>query len=262
MVLVAALAAWPALAAKVTFTRTVPPEQRFDAPSGRIVLLSLQGRTEECSHPFVRIELMKAVKETGAVLEDVSHLKSSLDERRAATPADLYLTSEDCLCVAAERPVGDGTAWYAGACWARIRLSDAQGRDLGTVTVNGKSEEKTDVVAFGAHISSGKDMMHDLARKVRPHEMTVVIDTDKKAPGEKEAASLIKKKDFAGARAVWERELTANPQSAAVHFSLAAVTEALGDLDAARTHYQKAVELAPGEERYARFKGYFEERAR
>ena len=103
MVMVAALEAGPALAAKVTFSRTVPAEHPFDAPSQTIVLLSLQGRTAECSHPFPRIELTEAIKGTGASLVDVSHLKPGLDERRAATPADLYLTSEDCVCRSASR---------------------------------------------------------------------------------------------------------------------------------------------------------------
>jgi len=262
MTVVAALLASPVHAAKVTFTKIVPPRQKFDAPSNRIVLLSLQGRTAECAHPFLVIELRDGIKATGAVLEDVSHLKTTVEERRAATPADLYLTSEDCVCRAEQRPVGDGTSWYAGACAARIRLSDAKGRDLGLVILSGTSEEKTDVVDFGAYISSGKEMMRQLVTMIRPHEMTVVIETDRKAPGEKEASSLIRKKDFAGARAVWERELAANPNSGAIHFSLAAVTEALGDIDAARKHYQEAVRLAPNEEKHARFKGYFEERSR
>jgi tetratricopeptide (TPR) repeat protein len=262
LTVVAVFAGSPVDAARVTFTKTVPPRHKFDAPSNRIALLSLQGRTAECAHPFLRIELTNALKATGAVLEDVSHLKTTVEERRAATPADLYLASEDCVCRSEQRPVGDGTSWYAGACAAKIRLSDAKGRDLGLVTLSGTSAEKTDVVDFGSHISSGKEMMRQLAKMIRPHEMTVVIDTDRKAPGEKEAASLIKKKDFAGARAVWERELAANPSHAAIHFSLAAVTEALGDIDAARKHYEEAVRLGPNEEKHARFKGYFEERTR
>jgi tetratricopeptide (TPR) repeat protein len=260
MTVVAVLAVGPAQAAKVTFTRTVPPRHKFDAPSNRIALLSLEGRTAECAHPFLRIELINAIKASGAALEDVSHLKTTVEARRAATPADLYLTSEDCVCRSERRPVGDGTYWYAGACAARIRLSDAKGRDLGVVALSGTSAEKTDVLDFGAHISSGKEMMRQLAKMIRPHETTVVVETDRKAPGEKEAAGLIKKKDFAGARTVWERELTANPDHAAIHFSLAAVTEALGDIDAARKHYQEAVRLGPHEEKHARFKGYFEER--
>lgn len=262
MTVVAVLAAGPVHAAKVTFTKTVPPRHRFDAPSDRIVLLKMDGRTAECAHPFLRIELMNGVKATGGVLQDVSHLKTTVEERRAATPADLYLTSEDCVCRSEQRAVGDGTYWYAGACAAKIRLSDAKGRDLGVVTLSGTSEDKTDVVDFGAHISSGKEMMRQLVKMIRPHEMTLVIETDKKAPGEKEAAAFLKKKDFAGARAVWERELAANPNNAAIHFSLAAVTEAVGDMDAARKHYEEAVRLGPNEEKHARFKGYFEERAR
>jgi hypothetical protein len=262
MTVVAVFAGTPVQAAKITFTKTVPPSHRFDAPSDRIVLLTMQGRTAECSHPFLRIELMEGVKATGGVLQDVSHLKTTVEERRAATPADLYLASEDCVCRSEQRAVGDGTFWYAGACAAKIRLSDAKGRDLGFVTLSGTSAEKTDVLDFAAHISSGKEMMRQLVKMIRPHEMTLVFETDRKAPGEKEASGLIKKKDFAGARAVWERHLAANPDNGAIHFSLAAVTEALGDIDAARKHYEEAVRLAPHEEKHARFKGYFEERTR
>lgn len=260
LTVVAVLAGSRVHAAKVTFTRTVPPLHRLDAPPHRIALLSLKGRTDECAHPFLVIELRDGIKATGGVLESVTHLKMSIEERRAATPADLYLTSEDCVCRSEPRPVGDGTYWYAGACAARIRLSDAKGRDLGSVTLSGTSDEKTDVVDFGAHITSGKEMMRQLVKMIRPHEMTFVIETDRKAPGEKEAARLIKKKDFAGARAVWEGQLAANPDNAAIHFSLAAVTEVLGDIQAARHHYEEAVRLGPGEEKHARFKGYFEER--
>jgi tetratricopeptide (TPR) repeat protein len=260
MVLAAVLAVGPVHAAKITFTRTVPPRHKFDAPSDRITLLSMQGQTAECSHVFLRMELIEGVKATGGVLKDVSHLKTTVEERRAATPADLYLASEECVCRSAQRPVGDGTSWYAGACQARLRLSDAKGRDLGAVTVSGKSEEKTDVLDFAAHLSAGKQMMRQLVKMIRPHESALVFETDKKTPGEKEASAFLKKKDFAGARAVWERELAASPNSAAIHFALAAVTEGLGDTAAARKHYEEAVRLAPSEEKYARFKGYFEER--
>ena len=261
MAVVVLLAVGPVHAAKFEFTRTVPPSHRLDAPANRIALLRLEGRTDECSHPFLVIELKKGIEATGGVFDHATNLKKmTLEERRAATPADLYLASEDCVCRSGERPVGDGTSWYAGACAAKIRLSDAKGRDLGAVSLSGTSEEKTDVVAFGAHISSGKVMMRQLVKMIRPHETTLVFETDRKAPGDKEASSLLKKKDYAGARAVWEAQLAANPGSGAIHFALAAVTEALGDIDAARRHYEEAVRLAPEEEKHARFKGYFEER--
>ena len=250
-------------AARIVFTRTVPPKHVYDAPSNRIALLRMEGRTAECAHVFLRIEFRDSIKATGATLEDVSHLKTTIEGRRAgAPPSDLYLQSEDCVCQSAQRPVGNGTSWYAGACRARVRLTDASGRDLGVVTVDGKSEEKTDVVDFAAHISAGREMMRQLAKMIRPHQSRLVIDTDRDVPGEKQAAKLLKKNDYAGARAIWERELVSAPNDAALHFAIAGTADAMGDVDAARKHYEEAVRLAPDNERYARFKGYFEARVR
>lgn len=248
--------------ARLEFKRVVPAGHRFDAPSDRIALLQMDGTADACSHVFLRIELREAVEQTGAKLEDVSHLKVPVSERRASVEADLYLESESCSCRTAEHPRADDIPWYSAACQASFRLTDASGRDLGLLTVKGKAEDKFNVGELIAQTSAGKMMMHSLVRLLRPHERTLVIDTDRKVPGEKEAARLIRKKDFAGARAVWERELANHPDHAGLHFSLAAAADAAGDAEAARHHYAEAVRLAPDEEKYARFKGYFEERTR
>jgi tetratricopeptide (TPR) repeat protein len=258
----AALVAHASGAAEVSFKKTMPPRQQIDAPSNRIALLKMDGDTAECAHVFLRITFKDAILASGAEFQDVSHLKTSLEDRRSSLDADLYIESESCSCRSSQRPVGDGTSWYAGACQARFRLRDREGRDLGTVTVKGQSEEKTDVLDFAAHITSGKRMMAQMAQMIRPYESTITIDTGRNVPGEKEAARLLRKRDFAGARAVWERELASQPEHAGIHFSLAAVTEALGDIEAARHHYEEATRLAPEIERYTRFKGYFESRNR
>lgn len=247
-------------AARITFARTSPPLHKFDAPSNRITLLRLEGTTDECSHVFLRGDLIKLVKETGAVLEDVSFKKGTLDERRAMAPADLYLASESCACRAQKRTEGDST-WYAATCQAEVRLTDGRdGKDLGVVTINGTADDRTDVLDFAAFITAGRNMIGHLVKMIRPFEQQLVFDTDRKVPGEKEAARFIKAKDYAGARDVWEQALTQNPGNAAIHFNLAAVTEALGQIEEARKHYEEAVRLAPAEEKYARFKGYFDQR--
>jgi len=261
--LLASVVVWSsAEAARVTFKKTVPAGQRIDAPSDRIALIQMDGETSECSHVFLRIEFMEAIKATGAEISDVSHLKTPIAERRKSVDADLYIESVSCKCRAAGYPLGDGSgmSWYAGACQASFRVSDPDDRQLAIVTVKGQSEEKTDFLDFSAFLTSGKRMMVELAKMLRPHERTLVIETDRNVPGEKQAARLLRKNDYAGARAVWERELEAHPEHAGLHFSLAAVADAIGDVDSARRHYEEAVRLAPDEEKYARFKGYFERR--
>ena len=52
------------------------------------------------------------------------------------------------------------------------------------------------------------------------------------------------------ARAIWEAALRRHRDSAALNFDLGALTEAIGDLEAARGYFQAAVKLSPNETRY------------
>jgi Tfp pilus assembly protein PilF len=52
------------------------------------------------------------------------------------------------------------------------------------------------------------------------------------------------------ARAILEIGLRQHPSSSALHFDMAAVCEALGDLQAARDHFREALRIAPDSKQY------------
>jgi len=62
--------------------------------------------------------------------------------------------------------------------------------------------------------------------------------------------SMIDAGKLADGRAIWEAALRRHRESAALNFDLGAVTEAMGDLEAARGYFQAAVKLSPNETRY------------
>jgi Flp pilus assembly protein TadD len=90
------------------------------------------------------------------------------------------------------------------------------------------------------------------AEQITPRRVHDSIDLAEDAPAFDEGMSYVDSDQLDEARRVWEAALRSHPRSAALHFDLGAVCEALGDLAAADLHYAQAARLDPKDSRYRR----------
>jgi tetratricopeptide (TPR) repeat protein len=190
------------------------------------------------------------------------------DARDSTGPADAYLALQVFSCETFHRE-GEGSArdrdgnrvkrrllWVDAVCTARMdvmnremkRVSSFFGRGEGTST---HVPELSDDEREAALREAARYAAIDAAERITPRRVREQIPLDETAPAFDEAIGLIEAGRLAEARALWQAELRRNPRSAALHFNLAAISEALGDRAAAKAHYTAASQLAPKEERYA-----------
>jgi hypothetical protein len=189
------------------------------------------------------------------------------DSRRTKGRADLYLAVKSFHCELLTRE-GEGSSrdssgervkvlqkWSDAICTARIdalspemkRLSTFYGRGQGT---SQRVEDLTDDERATASHQAARYAAVDAAERITPRRVREIIPLDETAPAFDEGMAYIESGRLAEARARWEAVLPKNARSAALHFNLAALCEALGDRKAAQAHYTAASELAPQHERY------------
>lgn len=191
------------------------------------------------------------------------------DARRKTGPADIYLDVKSFTCSTTVRE-GEGSTrdidrkrvrrrhvWVDAVCTARIdvlrpdmkRVSSFQAKGEGTsprVDVVGSDERDIALEQAARYAAIAA------AERITPRRVRESIPLDETAPVFADAMLLIEADRFADARAMWEAALKKQPRSAALHFNLAAVCEALGDRRAAEQHYSAARMLAPKEALYMR----------
>lgn len=189
------------------------------------------------------------------------------DARRSTGPADVYLDVKTFSCQTFPRE-GEGSTrdasgervkrklmWVDAVCTARIdvmspemkRLSSFYGRGEGT---SPRAEKVTGEETTIAVNQAARYAAVDAAERITPRRVREIILLDDTAPAFEEGLAFIDTGRLAEARARWEAALPKNPRSAALHFNLAALCEALGDRKAAASHYTAASQLAPQQERY------------
>ena len=83
-----------------------------------------------------------------------------------------------------------------------------------------------------------------------PREVRESIELDERAPAFDEAVAMINSDRLADARAIWEAMLARHRDSAALHYDLGAVCEAMGDITTAEGYYKTAARIAPHDARY------------
>ena len=96
---------------------------------------------------------------------------------------------------------------------------------------------------------------------VTPRRVRESIELDARAPEVERAMLLIDAGRLSAARTLWQRALERAPESAPIQFNIAALSEAMGEIGAAREHYGRAIQLAPKERRYKLEARLFERRA-
>lgn len=276
--LVLLLAAMPAGAAsRLVFERTIPARQSLGGAEDLLITYAIADNDKITTFLDTFVE---QANRTGTLrVVDVTRIEHSTERshrwRRVPryleqrTPADAFLRIEafTCTTIPKSGPGGaydvDGNRvrrtvrWFDAVCQAHIdviakkstaKIAELTVRGEGTSTrvadnlTEGERDVALEQAARFAAISAAEEIT---PRRVR--ETIALVDT---APEFARGMAAVDAGEFDQARRLWEDALTRHRNSAALEFNLAAVCEALQDLDAAEKHYAAAGRLAPGERRY------------
>jgi tetratricopeptide (TPR) repeat protein len=246
-----------ASSARVAFERVLPAVH--DLGRARDLALVHTPGNSEATEAFVE-HFIDQVNQAGVA--------QARDARESTGRADAYLSVQSFTCETFNRE-GEGstrdlagervkrrTVWVDAVCTARVdvmnremkRVSSFFGRGDGT---SPRVEKLSDEETQAARRLAARYAAADAAERITPRRVREHIQLDESAPAFDEGFGFIESGRIAEARAMWEAELKRSPRSAALHFNVAAVCEALGDRKAARIHYTTATQLAPEEHRYA-----------
>lgn len=250
---------------RITFDRTLPAPH--DIGANDIAVVQAIGDTAKVED-FLDLFIAQA-NHSGFL-----HVR---DARNSTGPASRHLAVKTFTC---DITIGEGEGstrdiegnrvkrrheFADAVCMARIdvlsrdmrRISTFYGRGDGTSPRVDQLTDEEREVALG---QATRYAAIDAAERITPRRVREIILLDDTAPAFEEGLAMIDSGRVAEARATWERALRQEPRSAALHYNVAAVCEALGDRKAAQRHYLVAHQLAPKEARYASEMKSFERR--
>lgn len=263
-------------APRLTFVRTVAA--RHDLKGDSAAILYVNGDPAQ-TNTFVDVLLEQTNRPGLLQLEDATNhahaVSVSTDEvtrRRLARehPAATYLGVRDFACTQAERTGersvhdANGTRrrqeqhWIEAVCRAQVDLIDAktlrrvESFHIGGFGTSSRVEALTDDERATAMAQAARFAAIDMAEQITPRRTRESIPLDESAPGFNDGWAQIEASRLDAARALWEQQLRTAPASAALHFNLAAVCEALGDTESAEKHYVEARRLSPSQLDYRR----------
>lgn len=267
------LQAFPLFAGpRITFTRTVPAAYDL-APAERLVVIYAIGDTHKVSD-FVEA-FVDAVDRAGVLrlenaVEGNHYLvvdEPSLKVLRREHPAEGYLGIRRFSCEGKEKQAEGSERdasgervrrmhhWIDATCEARIEVMNAKGKRRFSYPVRGEgasprtvdpSEDAREI----AYAQAARYAAVAAAEQITPRVVRESIELDETAPEFEAGLGLIQSGRLVDARVLWEAAVLRHPDSAALRFDVAAVCEALDDLNAARDHLQAAVRIAPRERRF------------
>ena len=268
------LQAWVAIAAapRLTFTRTVAATHDLGSAERLAVIYAIgdNSNIEAFVDRFIDLVSRAGLRIENAI-ENNHHLivdEISLRTLRREHPADVYLGVNRFTCSGDEKSA-EGSEhlesgervkrmhhWIDATCSARIDVLGADGKKMFAYPVRGDgtspratslTEDERDI----AYEQAARYAAVIAADEITPRTLRETIELDDRAPSFAEGFAMIASERLADARSVWQAATTRHHDSAALVFDLAAVSEAIGDVAAARDYYEKAVRLSPGERRYA-----------
>ena len=204
----------------------------------------------------------------------------TIAELRKLHPADAYLGVKAFTCRATTHE-GEGSEhdvdgkrvknrvyWSDAVCEARIDVLDGHTvRKLFSYRITGEGKSSrttqlTDEAQAAALEQAARRTAIDALENIMPRRIRESIALDDTAPLFDEGFAMIDASRIEEARLTWERGLRQYASSAALHYNLAAACDALGDVAAARQHYEEAQRLAPDELRYRTALEAFRRRSR
>jgi tetratricopeptide (TPR) repeat protein len=194
-------------------------------------------------------------------------------------PADAYLGVNVFTCSGVERSAEgsehdvDGGRirmthrWIDATCTARVDVLGRDGRKLFSYRVRGEgtspravtlSDDERDV----AYEQAARYAANVAAEEITPRSVRESIELEESAPAFNDGMAMIDAGRLNDGRAIWEEALRRHRDSAALNFNLGTLSEAIGDLDAARGYFQAAVKLSPKQARYKSELQLFQKRVR
>ncbi len=270
------LAAIPAPAERIVFERIVPARVSLGGAQDLLVTYAI-GDNDKIT-TFLDVFVEQTNRSDTLRVVDVTHIEHSQERshrwRRVPkyveqrTPADGFVRIEAFTCVATPKSgqvgaydangnrVRQTVRWIDASCNAHLDIiAKRDNRKIAEVNARGdgtspRVDELTDAERDTAFDQAARYAAISAAEQITPRRVRETITLDETAPEFARGMAEIDADNFGEARRIWEHALTRHRGSAALEFNLAAVCEALQDLDAAEKHYAAAERLAPGERRY------------
>lgn len=264
----------PAMGAeRLTFTRTIPSPHDLGNAHHFVFIYAL-GDSDKM-RLFVDTVASQISRLDDMDVEDVTdrgqHLFGTPDERvlhelHKRHPADAYLGVKRFTChsdthtSASERKDAQhhDRRWIEATCEARLDVLDgASLQRLFAIDLHGKGASvPAETLALDdedhALDEAARHAALDAVENIAPRRVKESIELDESAPGFDEAIVRIYAGQYDQARTVFQNAQAHGGPSAALHFDIAAVCEAAGDLACARMHYEQAQALAPADKRFRR----------
>jgi tetratricopeptide (TPR) repeat protein len=257
---------------RITFTRTMAPAHDL-APAESLAVIYAIGdsnKIEAFVEHFVDLVSRAGVLRIANAVENNHHMlvdDLSLRTVRREHPADAYLGVNRFTCAGTERSAegsetldsGDRVKrmhhWIDAVCSARIDVLNSDGKKILSYTARGEGTSPRSVslsaderdVAFD---QAARYAAVSAAEGITPRSVRETIELDETAPSFDDGFSMVSSERLEDARAIWQASAVRHHNSAALYFNLGAVSEAMGDLNAARECFEKAASLSPKERRY------------
>lgn len=262
---------------RLTFERTVPARHSLGGAEDLLITYAI-GDNDKIS-TFLDTFVEQTNRGGTLRVVDVTRIEHSQERshrwRRVPryveqrTPADAFLRVEAFTCATtpqsgqASRYDVDGNRmrttvrWIDAVCQAHVDvISKRTNAKIAEVTVHGEGtsprveEEISDGERDIALEQAARYAAVSAAEEITPRRVRETITLAEDAPDFEEAMAMIEAGRFDEARRIWENTLARHSDSAALQFDLAAVCEAMHDLDAADRHYASARKLAPRDRRF------------
>ena len=284
-VFLCAMATTLSAAPRISFVRRIPAAHDL-APAERVAVIYAIGDSDKVL-TFVD-RFVDDVARAGTLrivnaVENNHHFAAldgaALKALRHDHPADAYLGVNLFTCIGSEK-IAEGSEhnvdgarvkvthhWIDATCTARVDVLGSDGKKLFAYHVRGEgssprstalSEDEKAV----AYEQAARYAANVAAEEITPRTVRESIELDDSAPAFNDGMAMIDAGRLKDARAIWETALRRHRQSAALNFDLAALSEAIGDLDAAHGYFQAAVKLSPNDGRYKSELQLFQKRAR
>ena len=254
-----------ALPPRINFLRRLPAAH--DLGQAEDVAIVYAVADNEAIATFLDVFMERANRSGVLRVENAVDPNSDFGSIRKHHPADVYLGVNQFHCVGVEKSSEDSEHDVDGGrqkhkhrfvdavCEARLDvINAADGRKIASFAVKGegtspRSAELTNEERNVAYDQAARYAAITACESITPRVVRESIELDERAPEFDEAFSMIVAERYDDARAIWESQLKREPRSAALHYDLAAVCEAAGDLPAAQRYFEEARRLSPTDTR-------------